>query len=125
MRDFSEICSKMHCKTCRDLDGGREWRLDISRYYSVGSVDFECVHGIPWGGESPVKTEKDTVPMAIPTIEALEAEIAGLGSPPWLSLKLLETKTFIEASDCRSCAIKARLNALRGWIDDWRRLETV
>ena len=55
----------VHCETCRDREGGREWRLMLMRSYSVpgGAVDFECPHGRPWGYEPADDGRRSSVTM--------------------------------------------------------------
>lgn len=49
-RSLKVICfSRTHCVTCRDLDGGRDWRISLSQAYDVPGVDFPCPHLFPWG----------------------------------------------------------------------------
>jgi hypothetical protein len=46
VRDFTasfDCLSRKHCKTCRDREGGRQWRE------SMGAPKGECPHGVPWG----------------------------------------------------------------------------
>lgn len=47
--------SRAHCQTCRDREGGRQWRLAISEHYQLpgGEVDFECPYGIAWEDAKP------------------------------------------------------------------------
>ena len=42
---------RMHCRTCRDLEGGRAWRESLAVLYRLPGdvVDFECPHGIRAG----------------------------------------------------------------------------
>ena len=50
--------SRMHCATCRDLEGGRSWRGQLMATYALpgGVVDFVCPHGIQAGDDvAPVK----------------------------------------------------------------------
>lgn len=53
MVDFfnSYHCScRVLCVTCRDLEGGRTWREELSRAFSLpnNEIDFICPHGVPW-----------------------------------------------------------------------------
>lgn len=43
--------SRAHCKTCRSVVDGREWRRRIAAMLVVpdNKVDFECPRGVPWG----------------------------------------------------------------------------
>ena len=43
--------SRLHCRTCRDLAGGRAWRLMLGRAYTLptDAPDFACPHGLAWG----------------------------------------------------------------------------
>ena len=47
----SLICTSFdHCKTCRDREGGKEWRLSNVKLFEVpgNTVDFQCPYGVPW-----------------------------------------------------------------------------
>ena len=53
MRAFTEsihCCSRAHCITCRDLEGGRAWRSEMARRFRVpgNAVDFDCPDSLPW-----------------------------------------------------------------------------
>jgi len=58
MKQFSlsiHCTSKLHCKTCRLKENGRNWRQSIiDAGYSVPGdiVDFECPFDVPWSDES-------------------------------------------------------------------------
>ena len=43
--------SKAHCATCRDLENGRKWRINVN---GENNPDFECPVGLPWTA-MPVK----------------------------------------------------------------------
>ena len=62
--------SKAHCLTCRNLEGGRNWRESLSRNFELpdGKVDFECPYSIPWNKVEPpaAKTVPETAKMATP-----------------------------------------------------------
>ena len=48
------ICrTRLHCPTCRDLEGGRAWRESLGKAFKLpeDAPDFECPHGIEWGVE--------------------------------------------------------------------------
>src|SRR4051812_48110267 len=54
--------SKAHCKVCRNLVGGREWRRSISNNFSLPQVaegtdpaDFECPYGEVWNKDPIAK----------------------------------------------------------------------
>ena len=42
--------SHAHCRTCRDLDGGRLWRRAVAEQFAVlgSATDFDCPDGLPW-----------------------------------------------------------------------------
>lgn len=70
MRVFAETghcASGVHCETCRDLAGGRAWRLRLSRTFLLpgGDPDFACPRGRPWGYEGPSRGLGDTVARVI------------------------------------------------------------
>jgi len=49
-----------HCRTCRDLEGGRLWRKAVAEQFAVlgGATDFDCPDGLPWNlKESDVPDE--------------------------------------------------------------------
>lgn len=43
--------SERFCSTCRDREGGREWRQQLGRAYELpaDAPDFVCPHGREWG----------------------------------------------------------------------------
>lgn len=45
------ICdSGVHCPTCRDLAGGREWRRQLAeKFKTTNAPDFDCPRNLPWG----------------------------------------------------------------------------
>ena len=47
----SEHCkSNLHCNTCLDKEGGRQWRTSIwDAFTDVDIIDFECPVNYPWG----------------------------------------------------------------------------
>lgn len=54
MIKLSVLCmGGRHCETCRDRDGGREWRRGLSVAYELpaNAPDFECIarEPRPWG----------------------------------------------------------------------------
>ena len=54
MRQFTDSRScacRLHCPTCRDLEGGRKRRGSLAEHFALpgGEIDFDCPHGIPWG----------------------------------------------------------------------------
>lgn len=59
----SGVCAeRLHCATCRDLEGGRSWRKGLGKIFELSGVDFECPHGVGWG-ETP---ERIIVPKSEP-----------------------------------------------------------
>ena len=55
--------TKKHCKVCRDLDGGRSWRIDVRNTFAESnepyiSDDFECPYGKKWIDFTIVKKVK-------------------------------------------------------------------
>ena len=40
-----------HCRTCRDLAGGRAWRESLRKAFKLPNdeTDFTCPRGWPWG----------------------------------------------------------------------------
>lgn len=59
--------SKLHCKTCRNKDGGRNWRQSLSKNFELpdNNVDFECPYGLQWGTQPPVKNSPEDCPDCI------------------------------------------------------------
>lgn len=48
MTCMSQICqSGVHCRTCRDKEGGRDWRRSLTCEIP-GKPDFECPLGVQW-----------------------------------------------------------------------------
>lgn len=54
--------SRVHCRTCRERDGGRPWRIAMADRFTVpGDVpDWPCPHGLPWG-YAPARGLGDTI----------------------------------------------------------------
>ena len=52
---------RVHCPTCRDLEGGRKWREKLAKTYDLpnGEIDFDCPHGVPWGAGPQVEAQKE------------------------------------------------------------------
>jgi hypothetical protein len=72
----SRACrTEAHCRTCRDLDGGRKWRQSRRRAYTIPEDDFPCPLGHPWGYEPPLTaggcTTCPVLPEAVAAITAL------------------------------------------------------
>jgi len=51
--DSYHCTSFAHCETCRDLEGGRKWREDISKVFKTDGIDWECPYGSQWGHGQP------------------------------------------------------------------------
>ena len=51
-----------HCGTCRNLEGGRAWREQIAKRFSVPEVDWSCPRGHEWGYKPPARESKATKP---------------------------------------------------------------
>ncbi len=51
LKDSMGCQTRVHCVTCRDLEGGREWRESLGKAFKLpkGAPDFECPHSIEWG----------------------------------------------------------------------------
>jgi hypothetical protein len=68
MKDFfnSIACrSGAHCRTCRDLEGGRAWRMRVKG--SIAEADWTCPKRKPWGyvppaGRKPVSFPNQSTP---------------------------------------------------------------
>jgi len=50
-----------HCKTCRDLENGRQFRKGLSPAFEIDTVDFTCPYNIPWGGNSMIVEPKTLI----------------------------------------------------------------
>ena len=53
MQEFiktTHCTSKVHCKSCRELVGGRSWRESLSKLFVLpdNNVDFVCPFNKPW-----------------------------------------------------------------------------
>lgn len=71
------ICaSGRHCQTCRDLEGGRQWRIDLAMVRMVpdDAPDFTCPRGVEWGYIAPPLPERPALPVAEFTDEEIEEE---------------------------------------------------
>ena len=94
MRPFTETphCrSGGHCRTCRDLEEGRAWRLSLAAGFALppGAPDFACPRGKAWGWRPPDRGLGDTVerflhaagigPVAKRLIRALTGKPCGCG----------------------------------------------
>ena len=54
--EMAACLSRRHCRTCRDLEGGRHLREAWQRVYTLpGDTDFECPFGLPWGFDGAVE----------------------------------------------------------------------
>jgi len=53
--------SGVHCRTCRDREGGRPWRAMMARAFVVSSLDWACPQGKAWGYRPPDRGLGDTV----------------------------------------------------------------
>jgi hypothetical protein len=68
--------SRAHCRVCRSLEGGRNWRQKIGSTYelpkakpdALDPVDFECPYDVPWnsGAAQPQKSAKPSLAMQTP-----------------------------------------------------------
>ncbi len=50
--------SRIHCRTCRDLTAGREWRRQRCERYDPpeNKIDFDCPFGKRWNFVKPKTT---------------------------------------------------------------------
>jgi len=55
--------SHAHCRVCRDLDGGRPWRVLMSQRFAVPAnmLDWDCPEGLPWSVEE-INVPEETRP---------------------------------------------------------------
>ncbi len=81
-----------HCPTCRNLEGGRDWREDLRKGFTLpdDKTDFECPHGVPWNptqdqlpeptwSASPPKPSFDIPAGAVAICESCEADQCDAG----------------------------------------------
>ena len=60
------------CRTCRDLEAGRKWRLSIRAAFEVPDLDWECLRGHPWGWTGPTMGLGDTVAKVIKAVVGIK-----------------------------------------------------
>lgn len=52
--DTQHCQSEAHCTRCRDEEGGREWRRQMTAAFDgPEEVDFVCIKSKPWGFQAP------------------------------------------------------------------------
>lgn len=78
-RETNHCAAGVHCRTCRDRESGRYWRLMLAQIYALPGdvVDFDCPHGKPWGF---VETESETARRSKPKQDSADGEAIGEGS---------------------------------------------
>ncbi|HOI56557.1 MAG TPA: hypothetical protein PLP01_15010 [Phycisphaerae bacterium] len=56
--------SHVHCRTCRERDGGRPWRVMTAQRFAVPGnlLDWDCPEGLPWDVEEMVVPEEIRTP---------------------------------------------------------------
>ncbi len=69
----SSCAGRIHCATCRDLEGGRVWREKLTAAFKLpdGEIDFVCPHGVPWNPTSdqlPERAKAQSRPSRCPYI---------------------------------------------------------
>ena len=77
MREFVDTrhCTlQLHCTTCRDFNGGRDWRAALLLRFSLpyGRADFTCPHGRPWGFQPPSRGLGDTVAKIVHAVTGIK-----------------------------------------------------
>ena len=80
--DSAACRSRYHCATCRNLEGGRTFRISLGLVKELPSdaPDFSCPHGIEWGAFP--KTPKITGVSSMETLgPALWREIHTANDP--------------------------------------------
>lgn len=81
--DSLHCTSKVHCRTCRDKEGGKKWRESLLKVFEdVKKVDFNCPAGLPWGAprQIPVKVKKRVRFKASGKVEINGKECVGCGN---------------------------------------------
>ncbi|MBN2585015.1 MAG: hypothetical protein JXL80_18280 [Planctomycetes bacterium] len=60
--------SHAHCRVCRDLDGGRPWRVLMSQRFTVprNLLDWDCPEGLPWNVDERNVPEETRPPVKRP-----------------------------------------------------------
>ncbi len=48
LTDLLDCTNRVHCATCRDPDGGYDWRNSVARAAGIDDPDFECPFGRDW-----------------------------------------------------------------------------
>lgn len=117
----SETCKcKLHCQTCRDKEGGRQWRESLRVAFALpnNETDFECPHGLPWGcgpqteAQQEAKEKQEQENAKINEIGRIcEACVAEADKPEWDK----EHPDFSPRDDCEflKCSGCARRRAIR------------
>ncbi len=63
---YSSVCADLvHCKTCRDKEGGRSWRESLRNAFLIPETDFECPRKNKWGYQNSPRGLGDTVARVI------------------------------------------------------------
>ena len=69
--------SKQHCPTCRDLKGGRQWREDLRKGFTLpdDKTDFECPFGVPWNPTAKQLPKPQVTKSQVPKSPKLKFQI--------------------------------------------------
>ena len=118
------ICEgRQHCATCRDLDGGREWRSDLAKAFTLppDAPDFACPHGFVWG-DAPAPLPQPTRPPREPSPG--KPGTPSKPGPGDLVQIVIDKLRFTAASGCGCAAFKRKMNEW-GWWGCWRNRDLI
>lgn len=122
------ICtSRVHCKTCRDLGKGLDFRRQMEHDYEVhGGENFWCPEDRPWTGSldeyNELPTAQDTryhyirkMILSLPDDNENAKKMKG-----WMDKAMEDLK---EVSACSSCAETIRQRIVKSWDSMERRYQ--
>lgn len=82
---LSPVCqTHRHCPTCRDREGGRQWRESLAVSYALPAdgPDFACPEGHPWGFEGFEFPRQQPAPRRQLTPAEIQARLDAEGYDP-------------------------------------------
>lgn len=136
------ICEyRIHCPTCRDLEGGREWRRRVSVAFNVPqpAPDWECPRGMEWGDTAilqspPIPISPPPPPVSRELLDAvsgngywrsLSAAVRERGTPELrarLDAYLARYAAFDAVETAPRCKCNGRNYARAAILAEWRRI---